>query len=157
MYKEDVIKVVEKYYKTIIHDFSVINAAAMTKSKKLSFKKKNFSEDIENFKYLKDKLAKFSKVTEMIEKEKDEDLVASETMSFLDTNMAYLQDVIDDSEDYFDCMDKIRRKEDFSFKENKIKLQKLHSDMAEFRNVLGELDLSYQKLLPEEEKQNSEE
>ncbi|MBK5253701.1 MAG: hypothetical protein JJE03_04505 [Peptostreptococcaceae bacterium] len=157
MYREDVIKVVEKYYKTIISDFSVINAKAMVKSKKFSFKKKNFSEDVENFKYLKGKLAKFSKVTVLIEKEKGNDILVEETMQLLDTNMAHIYDVIEDSIDYFDCMDRIRRKEEISFKDNRVKLQKLHSDMEEFRKVLGDLDLSYQKILPEEEQQNPEE
>jgi hypothetical protein len=146
--------VVEKYYKTVIHDFSVINAKAMAKSKKFSFKKKDFSEDVENFKYLKEKLAKFSKVIVLIEKEND--ILVDETMQLLDTNMAHLYDVIEDSIDYFDCMDRIRKKEEISFKDNKVKLQKLHSDMEEFRNILGELDLSYQKILPEEEQQNPE-
>lgn len=151
MFKEDIISVVEKYYKTIIHDFSVINAAAMAKSSKLTFKKKDFTEDIENFKYLKDKLSEFYKVLEMLNEEEQSDGDAKNTMTLLDKNMAYLDEVIEDSIDYFDCMDKIRRKEEISLKENKKKLEKLKTVITDFRNSLGELDQSYQVLVPNEE------
>ncbi len=151
MFKEDIISVVEKYYKTIIHDFSVINAAAMAKSSKLTFKKKDFTEDIENFKYLKDKLSEFYKVLEMLNEEEQSDGDAKNAMMLLDKNMAYLDEVIEDSIDYFDCMDKIRRKEEISLKENKKKLEKLKKVITDFRNSLGELDQSYQVLVPNEE------
>lgn len=151
MFKEDIISVVEKYYKTIIRDFSVINAAAMAKSSKLTFKKKDFTEDIENFKYLKDKLSEFYKVLEMLNEEEQSDGDAKKTMMQLDKNMAYLDEVIEDSIDYFDCMDKIRRKEEISLKENKKKLEKLKTVITDFRNSLGELDQSYQVLVPNEE------
>lgn len=151
MFKEDIISVVEKYYKTIIRDFSVINAAAMAKSSKLTFKKKDFTEDIENFKYLKDKLSEFYKVLELLNEEEQSDGDAKKTMMQLDKNMAYLDEVIEDSIDYFDCMDKIRRKEEISLKENKKKLEKLKTVITDFRNSLGELDQSYQVLVPNEE------
>jgi hypothetical protein len=151
LFKEDIISVVEKYYKTIIHDFSVINAAAMAKSSKLTFKKKDFTEDIENFKYLKDKLSEFYKVLEMLNEEEQSDGDAKNAMMLLDKNMAYLDEVIEDSIDYFDCMDKIRRKEEISLKENKKKLEKLKKVITDFRNSLGELDQSYQVLVPNEE------
>ena len=151
MFKEDIISVVEKYYKTIIHDFSVINAAAMAKSSKLTFKKKDFTEDIENFKYLKDKLSEFYKVLELLNEEDQSDGDAKNAMMLLDKNMAYLDEVIEDSIDYFDCMDKIRRKEEISLKENKKKLEKLKMVITDFRNSLGELDQSYQVLVPNEE------
>jgi len=149
--REDVISVVEKYYKTIIHDFSVVNAAAMAKSSKLTFKKKDFTEDIGNFKYIKEKLSDFSKVLDILDKENKDDIDAKKTMDMLDGNMAYLDEVLENSIEYFDCVDKIRRKEEVSIKENKLKLENLKSVMNEFRSSLGELDQSYQVLVPNED------
>jgi len=149
--KEDVISVVEKYYKSIIHDFSVVNAAAMAKSSKLTFKRKNFTEDIENFEYIKNKLSDFSKVLDILETEDKDDEDSIKTKDLLNKNMLVLDDVLENSIDYFDCMDRIRRKEEVSIKENKAKLQKLKSVMNDFRISLGELDQSYQVLVPNED------
>jgi len=149
--KEDVISVVEKYYKSIIHDFSVVNAAAMAKSSKLTFKRKNFTEDIENFEYIKNKLSDFSKVLDILETEDKDDEDSIKTKDLLNKNMLALDDVLENSIDYFDCMDRIRRKEEVSIKENKAKLQKLKSVMNDFRISLGELDQSYQVLVPNED------
>ncbi|HKK94911.1 MAG TPA: hypothetical protein VJ916_01110 [Anaerovoracaceae bacterium] len=151
MLKEDVISVVEKYYKSIIHDFSVVNAAAMAKSSKLTFKRKNFTEDIENFEYIKNKLSDFSKVLDILETEDKDDEDSIKTKDLLNKNMLALDDVLENSIDYFDCMDRIRRKEEVSIKENKAKLQKLKSVMNDFRISLGELDQSYQVLVPNED------